>query len=190
MNSGFPAARIDLDRLRRGPVDVSADLPGDPAAWGLADVEMPEAPKLEYRAESGGRDGVRVGGRLAVELSVSCRRCLRPVRCPLAIEFDFRFDASVQEADGERGVFPLDREAAVLDLSEQLREEMLLSVPEYPVCRDSCPGLCPRCGAELEEDEICGCGGEEPDPRWNVLRELVSDGGTVEHLDEYDGNDG
>ncbi len=190
MNSGFPAARIDLDRLRRGPVEVTADLPGDPAAWGLDEVDMPEAPRLQYRAEAGGHGGVRVIGRLVAELRVGCRRCLGPVHCPLAIDFDFRFDASVDEPDGERGVFPLDREAAVLDLSEQLREEVLLSAPEYPVCRDSCPGLCPRCGAELEDGGSCECGGEEPDPRWNVLRELVSDGGAAGHGDEYDGNDG
>ena len=190
MNSGFPAARIDLDRLRHGPVQVSADLPGDPASWGLTDVEMPEAARLEYRAEPGGPGGVRVSGRLLADLRLRCRRCLSPVQCPLAIGFDFRFDAAVQEEDGERGVFPIEREAAFLDLSQQLREEMLVAVPEYPVCRDSCPGLCARCGAELEEGSSCECAGDEPDPRWNVLRELVSDGEAGGHPDEYDGNDG
>ncbi|MCL7970767.1 MAG: DUF177 domain-containing protein [marine benthic group bacterium] len=190
MNSGFPAARIDLDRLRGGPAEGTADLPADAAAWGLEEIEIAEPPRLRYRAEPGGNGGIRVTGQLQARLTVSCRRCLEPVLCDLEIEFDYRFDPAVRVEDGEESVFPLDPDGAELDLSRALREELLLATPEYPVCEDSCRGLCPRCGAELNQDADCGCGGEEPDPRWNVLREMVSDGRAEGHLGEYDGNDG
>ncbi len=190
MNSGFPAARIDLDRLRGGPAEGTADLPADAAAWGLEEIEIAEPPRLRYRAEPGGHGGVRVTGQLQAGLTVSCRRCLEPVLCPVEVEFDYRFDPSVRVEDGEESVFPLDPDGAELDLSGPLREELLLAAPEFPVCQDDCRGLCPRCGAELNQDADCGCGGEEPDPRWDVLRQMVSDGQAEGHRGEYDGNEG
>jgi uncharacterized protein len=192
MNSGFPAGRVDLDRLRRGPVDWSGELPAESGLWGLPELRFAGAPRLEFRAEPGGHGGVRVKGRLMLTLGVECGRCLKEVDWPLEIEFDFRFDPSVRESDEEEGVFALDAEAPDLDLIRPLREELALASPEYPVCQDGCLGLCPICGADLNESVSCGCSRAEPDPRWDVLRTLVSDGqpGAAAADDEDQGNDG
>ena len=191
MNSGFPAGWVDLDRLQRGPVEWSGDLPAEPGAWGLEELDVVEPPELKYRAEFGGDGGVRVVGRLKAALHVQCRRCLGETRWPMEIDFDFRFDPTVQESEEEGGVFALDAHAASLDLVRPLREELVLALPEYPVCRDGCLGLCPICGGNLNES-TCGCRRVQVDTRWNVLRELVSDGqpGAAESTDEDDGNEG
>jgi uncharacterized protein len=192
MNSGFPAGRIDLDRLRRGPVVWSGDLPAESGAWGLSELEFAAPPHLEFRAESGGRGGVRVTGRLALTLAMECRRCLDEMTWPVEIDFDFRFDPAVRDSEEEDGVFSLDAEAADLDLVGPLREELVLASPDFPVCRDGCLGLCPICGADLNESAVCGCSRVEPDSRWDVLRTLVSDGqpGAAASDDEDQGNDG
>jgi uncharacterized protein len=52
-----------------------------------------------------------------------------------------------------------------------VREELLLAVNQYVVCDPKCQGLCPKCGAVLNE-EACGCTDDEPDPRWETLRTL------------------
>jgi uncharacterized protein len=44
-----------------------------------------------------------------------------------------------------------------LDVSEEAREVLILELPIAPRCREDCRGLCPRCGAELNEGP-CGCG--------------------------------
>ena len=139
----------------------------------------------------GGHEGVRVAGRLETTLHVRCRRCLGETRWPLEIDFDFRFDPTVRESEEEGGVFTLDPDAASLDLVRPLREELVLALPGYPVCRDRCLGLCPICGGDLNESN-CGCRRVQADPRWDVLRELVSDGqpGAAESTDEDDGNEG
>ncbi len=175
MNSGFPAGRVDLDRLRRGPVEWSGTLPAEPGAWGLDGVEVTDGPWLEYRAEAGGRGGIRVVGRLTATLRVECRRCLGEMTWPTDIPFDFRFDTAVREWEEEGGVFSLDPDAVAVDLVRPLREEWVLAMPEYPVCREGCRGLCPVCGVDLNESE-CGCGPEAADPRWDVLKQMVSDG--------------
>jgi uncharacterized metal-binding protein YceD (DUF177 family) len=109
----------------------------------------------------------------------------------MEIDFDLRFDPSVQPWEEEAGVFGLDTDAASLDLFGPLREELRLALPEFPECRDGCRGLCPMCGSDLNETE-CDCSRKEPDPRWGVLRELVPDGQprAAEPGHEDDGKEG
>ena len=57
----------------------------------------------------------------------------------------------------------------VLDVTEVARQHLLLALPMVPVCRPDCRGLCPRCGANLNERE-CGCQRDEVDPRLAPLR--------------------
>ena len=59
--------------------------------------------------------------------------------------------------------FPI--EHGQLDLAPMVREEVLLGVPEAPLCRPDCPGLCPTCGADLQTGP-CGCSTEVRDERW------------------------
>ena len=58
-----------------------------------------------------------------------------------------------------------------LDLRPALREQWLLNVPGYALCRDDCKGLCPTCGAELNVGP-CDCASTSADPRWDALRKL------------------
>ena len=52
-----------------------------------------------------------------------------------------------------------------------VREEVLLAIPDAPLCRDDCPGLCPVCGADLQTAP-CGCETAVGDDRWAVLDQL------------------
>ena len=64
-----------------------------------------------------------------------------------------------------------------LDLSEDVRAEMLLALPMNLLCDDECAGLCPVCGADLNE-EVCGCEIKEPEEKtagenpWGALDQL------------------
>jgi uncharacterized protein len=44
-----------------------------------------------------------------------------------------------------------------------------------PLCREDCRGLCPRCGADLNEGE-CACEPGPVDNRWAGLAQLKSSG--------------
>jgi len=58
-----------------------------------------------------------------------------------------------------------------LDISEAVRGEVILASNPYVVCDPECKGLCPRCGANLDE-EPCDCAAREIDTRWDALRGL------------------
>lgn len=54
-----------------------------------------------------------------------------------------------------------------VDLTNELRECIILCFPSNPICREDCKGLCPRCGTDLNKG-TCSC---KPlgDDRWGGL---------------------
>jgi len=67
---------------------------------------------------------------------------------------DILFTEDGQTDDPEAYLIP--RRAAELDLGDAVREELILAVPEYVLCREDCRGMCPRCGVDLNAGP-CDC---------------------------------
>ena len=64
---------------------------------------------------------------------------------------------SSQDMQDDPGVYRLAEPVTQVDLTAAIREEVGLAVPTYALCREACAGLCPRCGADLNEGP-CACG--------------------------------
>jgi uncharacterized protein len=108
--------------------------------------------------------------RFAAALTGPCMRCLIDAR-PL-----FEIDAREidQPGGGEDLDSPYVNAAQELDVSQWAHDAFALALPAQILCREDCAGLCPVCGANLNEDR----GHEhepEPDPRWAALRDLKLD---------------
>jgi uncharacterized protein len=58
-----------------------------------------------------------------------------------------------------------------LDITEDVRQTILLSVPLKLLCNERCKGLCPNCGRNLNEGS-CSCKEDDVDERWEQLRQL------------------
>jgi uncharacterized protein len=58
-----------------------------------------------------------------------------------------------------------------MDLTEPVRQALLVALPMRPLCREDCKGLCVVCGANLNYVD-CGHRQEEADKRWDALRAL------------------
>ncbi len=58
-----------------------------------------------------------------------------------------------------------------VDLTEGLREAILLSLPHFPLCNEGCKGLCVRCGKNLN-DGSCGCLSGDKMGAWEALDSL------------------
>jgi uncharacterized protein len=63
-------------------------------------------------------------------------------------------------------------EGEVLDVAAWARDAFALAMPAQVVCRADCAGLCPQCGANLNEAGSDHGHESAPDPRWAKLREL------------------
>jgi uncharacterized protein len=117
-------------------------------------------------------DDLAVAGTLTVAWSDQCRRCLRPLAGDLVIDVAERYAPAESETLGDTDAFPI--EHGQLDLRPLVREGVLLGIPDAPVCRDDCPGLCPLCGADLTAGP-CTCDLLVRDERWAVLDQLRGD---------------
>ena len=62
----------------------------------------------------------------------------------------------------------------MLDTDALLRDDILLELPSKLLCKDSCKGLCPKCGKNLNEGE-CGCIMHEGNSAFAVLSKLLEE---------------
>jgi uncharacterized protein len=60
-----------------------------------------------------------------------------------------------------------------VDIAEDVRQTIVLSVPLKILCSEACKGLCPRCGKNRNIEE-CHCAETTTDPRWEQLRTLTT----------------
>jgi uncharacterized protein len=166
---------VDLARLdRQGRLEIEADLPPDfPLAKGK-DIRLRGPLAVRLEATRAGHD-LLVRGRLTGGVEIQCRRCLEPVVQQIDDEVSFIFRASIDQFTAERDeVYILPAGAREVDLTDAVREQLLLSIPEFVVCREECRGLCPRCGIDLNKG-TCTCEESEIDERWAPFRKLKSD---------------
>ncbi|HEV2150689.1 MAG TPA: DUF177 domain-containing protein [Longimicrobiaceae bacterium] len=120
--------------------------------------------------------GVFLRGAVRGTLRVPCRRCLAETEAELDEEVDFLFDELQDDEEAEIAgeVYPLPPRGDELDLTEAVREQVLLRVPRYVVCREECRGLCPQCGADLNAAP-CDCVPDEGDSPWDALKKITFD---------------
>jgi uncharacterized protein len=124
---------------------------------------------------------VEAAGVLRTSVGLSCSRCLGDYSQLLDVAFRATYtratenpDTPQQETDIELTPESIDFfqfHGREIDLTEAIQEQILLSLPLKPLCREACKGLCPRCGEDLNKGE-CGCGGQAVDPRLAVLAQL------------------
>ncbi len=132
--------------------------------------------------------GLLVDGAVGLTLELSCTRCLKQFEQPLHVSFEERFYPTVDVLTGvplppieEDEVFPIDEHHQV-DLTEAIRQNVLLAVPMVTLCQEDCAGLCPQCGHDLNLGP-CQCE-PEVDNRLNVLKTLLQDQTSIQQAHE------
>jgi uncharacterized protein len=60
-----------------------------------------------------------------------------------------------------------------IDLTQIIRDYIILSIPMKPLCSDECKGICAVCGANLNKIDCGHKEKEEIDPRWEKLYEMI-----------------
>jgi uncharacterized protein len=98
-----------------------------------------------------------------------CTRCLNEVTLKVRAEQqEFAPSAKDGWEESDLSAFINDM---VVDVAGIAREALVLALPAKVVCSDSCKGLCPQCGQDLNLGE-CSCTPVETDSRWDRLKEL------------------
>jgi uncharacterized protein len=152
--------RLELD-LEPGPIRLGANE--------YRSVGGPVPATLEVSRTSGG---------WAFHLIFSARLRGTCVRCLGEATFDVDVDTrEIEEPSSEdeelRSPYV---DGMELDIARWAQDALILEMPQQPICRDDCLGLCPVCGESLNDADPSAHQHEKPrDPRWAKLDELELD---------------
>lgn len=116
--------------------------------------------KISGEVEDTGKNFI-VRGRIECKKSFTCDRCLAQATENQVHDFEEEFDKSEAIDD-------------LLDVTELLRDVLLAGQPMKNLCKADCKGLCPKCGANLNDGD-CGCDKFIVDPRLAALESLKFD---------------
>jgi uncharacterized protein len=165
---------LSLAAVDRGEVTLREQVPTTHPIWSDTGVALVEPLDVDLSARSVG-DGVLVRGTLRTRVRQACRRCLAPVEQEVDEHVDLLFAPPEEDAedvdDGEVDPLPVRGD---LDLTDAVREQVLLQAPEFTLCREDCPGLCPTCGKDLNEG-ACECVPEAAASPWDALKNVKFD---------------
>jgi uncharacterized protein len=161
----------DLGRRVAGMSTVQRTaIAGEGIGNDMIGVPVGSAVDLDLRFESV-VEGVLVTGSAGVRLSGVCARCLTEIVLDEQIDVMELFLYPDKEPDDEEASRIVDE---TIDLEPVLRDAVVLDLPFTPLCRDDCAGLCPTCGADLNDDPDHDHG-DDVDPRWAGLSGLLDD---------------
>lgn len=143
----------------------------------MPDSSVPDGAEvsLDVLVESAS-GGMVVVGEIEAPWVGECARCLGEAAGVLTSQVRELFATADAGADLELS-YPYRGDQ--LDLEPMVRDAVLLELPQVPLCRPDCAGLCPTCGTELNT-EACSCGPPLLDERWAALGTLRMPAGKAE----------
>ena len=145
--------KINVKRIPADGESLSGSEPASIMELDEPDVRFVNDVKYDLFAQVQG-SALLVTGKLLTPATLICSRCLKTFAQPLHVE-QFVFH---QELTGEDFV----------DLTSNIREDIILELPQRALCRLDCKGLCPACGKDLNEGK-CRCKTSAGDLRWHAL---------------------
>ena len=103
------------------------------------------------------------------DYAFACARCNKPLLRHATVPVKHILVSHLDgDEDSDEFIVVEDRR---LDVDALVNEDVYLSLPYRMLCQPDCKGLCPVCGADLNEGP-CSC--EKPaDPRWDALKDLL-----------------
>lgn len=177
---------VRLDEIKEGGIDRSYSVaathyPELTALQTAGEAQFTETLQLAFHLERVG-SMIEVSGCVRTEIGMQCGRCLKEFRAPLAASFELTFtrestqrttptdDEGIELTAEDLGLVTFHGEEINLDTI--VEEQILLAMPVRPLCNETCQGLCPRCGNDLNHQR-CECTTEEfHEGKFAALRNL------------------
>lgn len=154
--------KLDLSTLENGSTEFGFVIP---ASGFASHTEIPEVCQPVKCVVNVFRSGeqVLVNGQFEAVLKSNCSRCLELIEFPLTVQFtsDFRYAQGNPLTANKVELTPDELDIVwyngnEIDLTEQVRQQMVVNLPIKILCKEDCRGLCVKCGANLNTHP-CQC---------------------------------
>lgn len=126
-----------------------------------------------------------VDGKISTRVVLACSRCLRYYQMSVesVVEEQFQIESKPVGPRGKHVQVVMEEDenpdagklfdGALFNLTEMLRQNIMLSLPMQPLHDPDCKGLCPHCGVDLNET-TCECDHIPVNPSLSRLGELLT----------------
>ena len=153
--------KFSVSRVEKEPILLEGSEP--PEFWDLPEEDQYSAEEeVEYSLTVKAAAGsILVNGSVSGRVKASCGRCLAPVELEIfndEIELYYPKEEITEEE---------------LDITADIRDELLIELPMNPLCSDECRGLCPVCGINRNKKE-CKCT-VQGNLAWGALDNIITE---------------
>lgn len=148
--------KLYLADYNESPKKVLGEDPVECFEWEVSsyDVLSPAGPIVsELKVQLFDRE-LLVMGKCSADFVGNCCRCGKDISCKIVAEVNFSEEISLDSGE--------------FDLTNELRECILLALPNHPLCSVDCKGLCSQCGKPLSEGK-CSCKKNDKTSVWDAL---------------------
>lgn len=105
------------------------------------------------------------------EMGTQCARCLDDIIVDAGFSMEESFVQSESDIPEDDDIIVFD--GYTIELDDVVEDNLIMNIKGRYLCDEDCKGLCPQCGANLNDGE-CGCSREFIDPRWAGLADLMN----------------
>ena len=142
----------------------------EPAELDITETELPVDGKIRIDGEiSNVGDVLLLQARVSTRVNRMCSRCLKEFTADSAAEVVEKYYPSGSSGvENDAYVY----EADIVDITEPLRESLLLAEPLKVLCKEDCMGICPVCGTDRNVHP-CSCDTGTIDPRLAALKQFI-----------------
>jgi uncharacterized protein len=175
--------KIVVDHIHEKPLALHAE---EPVELFPLLVEMQNNGECTFTAPirydilaSREHDHLRVSGSVNTTLSMVCSRCLVNFDTLIGSTFTIFFrkgtlDEALSEEEtelNEQDLISATYSGNEIDLTHEIEEQVSMEVPIKPLCGESCKGLCPECGTDLNQSS-CSCSGNRINIKFSALKDF------------------
>jgi uncharacterized protein len=165
--------KVDLRNITPEGCDLAYSEIAEDLELNADGFDFPQPIEVNISAAKSG-DEILLQGQVSTTVEMECARCLENFEMDVNPKIQFvvqLLDIKEPQPSEDDDFVILPKTTGEIDISQRVREAILLELPLKPLCSDNCRGLCPMCGTNLNEAE-CDCTPDKSDERWDSLKQL------------------
>ena len=159
----------DIIKKENGKLSISAEFVMPEISFMGEEFDFSAPLKVEGTITNNSKS-LELSAAVTGSASVHCARCGKPFEAEISFPIKETLMREGEEVPEDEDIIVYSGKE--IELDDVIVKNFLMNVSVKYLCREDCKGICPVCGADLNE-VTCDCGKDDIDPRWEKLAEIM-----------------